>query len=283
MEVFNKLKGILFKEDKEAILNAIIAACAITVYADKEIQNDELLKFCDLLINNEFIKSLERFNIDAAVQQLNDYIDCLKSSYFIGIVYLVDKVKYVNDPDIANLLVKICYLLSHADCKSHQYEDNAIIELCMVLKIEVPNFQDLFIIDQGLIDEADKLLPTDIFGKLKTNLGTLINKSNVKNIRFDLTTSYLAKAIPIIALLLLKYVGKPAISLIDDDAKMTPYITLLYDWIPEPVGPVIRKVISSEAFCSYLLNNKDKLQFIMEKYIEESDQENNDRHKGGDE
>lgn len=259
--IFDKISCLFSNKSNDDLLDAIIAACAIVVFADGNIEDEEKIKFQNILKENEFINSLKDIDNNKVIITFNNYLETLKNTYFIGIVKLVDKIKKIEDNESKKLLVKLCYLIKHKDDKNYECEEIAIKELCIILNIDIPQLHDLIVFTESIEEKADKLISTTSIMDFKLeDIGSL-NK-------------YITKAVPMIALLLLKYVGSSVVNLIDDDKLIKPSLTFAYQCVPAPFGIVLRSYINPEDFCSYMLKNRDLLKEIIMGYVEENKKEN---------
>lgn len=248
------MKGLIFKKNDKHFLDAIIAACAMVVYADEKIEDRERLKFQDVLINNDIIRSFELFNIDEVIITFNSYLELLEKTHFHGTVQLVDKIKKIKNPQQANLLSTICYITANADHNMSEYEYIVIKEICQILNIEQPDFNDLVIIDDNTIN--------------KVNI--TISKKIIDNEK-DATSKLVLKAIPAVAIIIVKYCGKTVVSIIEEDNLMKPSIIFAYNLIPIAFGgSVIRTIYDSETFCTTILKYRNLLANAIRELIDES-------------
>ena len=122
-------------------LKAVMAACSLAAVADGEVSFSERMRLDQIL---QTLEELKVFDPHEAVDLFNDYSAAILASPEGGREKALKAVQAVTqDPDTAELLIRICLAVAEAKGEKGLIDQIEIVMLCTILGVE-PKFAGLY-------------------------------------------------------------------------------------------------------------------------------------------
>lgn len=119
-------------------LKATMAASAVVSMSDGEITFDERMRVDQVL---ETLEALKVFDPHEGVNLFNGFVEALKESPETGHAAAVAAIMAgANDPEKAELMIRICLALSESDGEVSLVEQIEIVTLCSLLGLDAKAF-----------------------------------------------------------------------------------------------------------------------------------------------
>ncbi|MBL6934265.1 MAG: tellurite resistance TerB family protein [Alphaproteobacteria bacterium] len=119
-------------------LKATMAASAVVSMSDGEITFDERMRVDQVL---ETLEALKVFDPHEGVNLFNGFVEALKESPEAGHAEAVAAIMAgANDPEKAELMIRICLALSESDGEVSLVEQIEIVTLCSLLGLDARAF-----------------------------------------------------------------------------------------------------------------------------------------------
>jgi tellurite resistance protein TerB len=127
----------LERQRRLPFLRACMAACATIAIADGEVSFPERVRVDQIL---ETLEALQIFDPHDGVNLFNEFVDAIRDNPRAGRESaMAAMLDVADDPESADLLVRVCCAVSEADGEKHLTDQIEIVSLCSRLGIEPRN------------------------------------------------------------------------------------------------------------------------------------------------
>ena len=122
------------KLNQKKFLEASMGACALLAMADGEISFAELMARDYLL---DHVRQLQVFDVNLAADLFRECVEALKQDYQSTKNQIVEVIaEFAEDQELAPLLLRLCQAIAYADRDLTPAEENMMIELGEILKLD---------------------------------------------------------------------------------------------------------------------------------------------------
>ena len=122
------------KLNQEKFLEAAMGACALLAMADGEISFAELMARDYLL---DHVRQLQVFDVNLAADLFREFVEALEQDYQSTKGQIVEVIaEFAEDQEIAPLLLRLCHAIAYADRDLSLAEENTMLELGKILKLD---------------------------------------------------------------------------------------------------------------------------------------------------
>jgi tellurite resistance protein len=133
------VEDMLERHRQQPFLEACMGACALVAMADGEVSLSEQSRLDEVL---EAIDRLSLFEVHEAVDLFNGYVERIRKTPQKGRKAALDAVgRMADDPEAADLLVRICLAISRADGDYAPSERDQLVTLCTRLGRDLADYE----------------------------------------------------------------------------------------------------------------------------------------------
>ena len=121
----------------QALMEAVLAGCALVAAADGSISKSEKEKMLGFARNSEALKS---FDQNAIIDTFQKYIGKIEFDLAIGKIEALRVISKIKKPEEARLLVRVCCAIGSADGQFDDDERKVVREICQELGLNPGDF-----------------------------------------------------------------------------------------------------------------------------------------------
>jgi tellurite resistance protein len=135
-ELIDGIRQQVARHQNREFLDGVMAACALVAGADGTVTFSERSRM-DQVVGN--LERLRVFDVHEATAAFNAHIEAMEESPVPGVAAAMQAVTTLaDDPEAADLLVRICVAMSQADGRLDPAERRQIEAICTALDVPVP-------------------------------------------------------------------------------------------------------------------------------------------------
>ncbi|MBF0162117.1 MAG: tellurite resistance TerB family protein [Magnetococcales bacterium] len=121
----------------QALMEAILAGCALVAAADGSISRAEKEKMLGFTRNSE---ALKHYDQNAIVDTFQKFVGKLEFDFAIGRIEALRVISGIKKPEEARLLVRVCCAIGSADGQFGTDERQVVREICQELGLNPGEF-----------------------------------------------------------------------------------------------------------------------------------------------
>ena len=136
-QIQTSLSQEMSRFQNRALMDAVLAGCALVAAADGTISKGEKEKMLGFVRNSE---ALKHYDQNIVIETFQKHIGKLEFDFTIGKIESLKVISKIKKPDEGRLLVRVCCAIGSADGNFDSDERTIVREICQELGLNPAEF-----------------------------------------------------------------------------------------------------------------------------------------------